>query len=300
MTATYDAAAAARTVGAACELLGDSARTFSRATTLEQAAPDAIVWVASRNAAKSRIVAETTASVVVCDAAAVGEAPDLRNKTLLVVGDPRLAFLRIVAQFFQRRPTPAIHPTACVHPHAQLGADVFIGPFTYVGRAKIGAQSVIYGHVHIYDDVSIGERVTIHAGTVIGSDGYGYQRNEAGVLEKFPHIGGVVIEDDVEIGANTTIDRGSLGNTVIRERARVDNLVHVAHNVEIGADAAVIANTMIGGSTQIGAKAWIAPSVTLRDGIKVGAGATIGLAALVVKSVPDNELWAGSPAKKWD
>ncbi|MDX9907755.1 MAG: UDP-3-O-(3-hydroxymyristoyl)glucosamine N-acyltransferase, partial [Bacteroidales bacterium] len=125
----------------------------------------------------------------------------------------------------------------------------------------------------------------------------GYQRNSYNKLEKFPHIGGVIIEDDVEIGANTCIDRGTLGNTVIKKGAKVDNLVHVAHNVTIGNHAAIIANTMIGGSTVIEDYAWIAPSVSLMNGLSVGKGATAGLGAVVTKNIPDNETWAGNPAR---
>jgi len=117
-------------------------------------------------------------------------------------------------------------------------------------------------------------------------------------LERFPHIGGVQIEDDVEIGANTCIDRGTLGNTRIRKGAKIDNLVHIAHNVDVGENTAIIANAMIAGSTKIGANTWIAPSACLRDAINIGKDATVGLAALVTKDIPDGELWAGFPARK--
>lgn len=282
-----------------CTVVGDATRSFARPTTLDEASEGAIVWVAKGRDDKKQLVSAARASVVVCDPEAAGHAPALGDKTLLVVAEPRLAFLRIVAALFQGRPGPGIHTTASIHPEARLGADVYVGPFTYVGRSTVGAGSVIHGHVHIYDDVEIGQRVVVHAGTVIGADGFGYERNEDGVLEKFPHVGRVVIEDDVEIGANTTIDRGSLGKTIIRKRARIDNLVHVAHNVEIGEDCAVIAKVMIGGSTRIGARAWLAPSVTLRDGLRIGADSLIGLGSVVTKSVPAGETWVGSPARKW-
>jgi UDP-3-O-[3-hydroxymyristoyl] glucosamine N-acyltransferase len=107
----------------------------------------------------------------------------------------------------------------------------------------------------------------------------------------------VIIEDCVDIGANTCIDRGTLGNTVIRRGAKIDNLVHIAHNVVVGENTMVIANAMIGGSTEIGADSWVAPSATLRDAIQIGAASTVGLGAVVTKSVPDGEVWAGNPAK---
>jgi len=110
-------------------------------------------------------------------------------------------------------------------------------------------------------------------------------------------VGGVIIEDNVDIGANTCIDRGTLGHTYIKEGAKIDNLVHIAHNVIIGRNTTVIANAMIGGSTIIGDNVWIAPSSTLRDGITIGNSSTVGLAALVTKTIPENEVWAGFPAK---
>jgi len=132
---------------------------------------------------------------------------------------------------------------------------------------------------------------------VIGADGFGYQRNDKGEFEKFPHIGGVVIKDNVEIGSNTSIDRGALGNTIIEEGAKIDNLVHIAHNVKVGKHSAVIANSMIGGSTIIGDYSWVAPSVCMRDQISTGNNVTIGLGAVVLKSIPEGETWTGSPAK---
>jgi UDP-3-O-[3-hydroxymyristoyl] glucosamine N-acyltransferase len=130
-----------------------------------------------------------------------------------------------------------------------------------------------------------------------GPVGFGYSRNEKGELEKFPHLGGVVIEDDVDIGSNTSIDRGTLGNTLIRQGAKIDNLVHIAHNVVVGKHAAVIAHAMIGGSTVIGDYGWVAPSAALMNGIAIGTYATVGLGAVVTKDIPADETWAGIPAR---
>lgn len=297
MTKSFYVSDAVSAIGMDYRVVGDAHAEFDKATTLADACTGAIVWVAPLNPGKKDLVSMLEASVIICDAESATGYVAKAGKVLIVTGNPRLAFLRVVAAIFQVRPQPEVHPTAYVHPGAVIGKDVYIGPFTYIGKSRIGDGAVIHGHVHLYDNVSIGDRVIVHAGTVIGSDGFGYQKNQDGVLEKFPHIGGVVIENDVEIGANTTIDRGTLGNTLIRKRARIDNLVHVAHNVDVGEDAGVVANVMIGGSTKIGAGAWVAPSVTLRDGISIGAGATIGMSALVTKPVPAGETWVGIPAK---
>lgn len=210
----------------------------------------------------------------------------------------RLDFMRVVERFFSPPHPRGIHPSAVIGAGAQIASNVFIGPLCSIGEAEVGEGTAIHAGVHIYDGVRIGRNVIIHSGTVIGADGFGYQRNEEGELEKFPHIGGVVIEDDVEIGANTCIDRGTLGDTVICQGARIDNLVHIAHNVVVGKHAAVIADAMIGGGTRIGDYAWIAPSACLRDRISIGAKATVGLAALVTKNVPEGITVLGAPARE--
>lgn len=277
-------------------LIGAEKRKFNKVGTLKNCDSDSIAWISKSNLSKGWSN-RCTANVIICPSAL--DISDLQpnTKTYILVDDPRLAFSRIL-QLFAKEPEPGIHPTAFIHDEAVLGKNVYIGPFSYIGKSEIGSNTKIFGHVFIYDNVRIGDRVSIHAGTVIGSDGFGYQKNQEGILEKMPHIGGVLIEDDVEIGANTTIDRGTISDTVIMRYAKIDNLVHVAHNVVVGKGAAVIANSMIGGSTQIGEKAWIAPSATLRDGISIGNDTVIGMGAIVTKSVPSGEIWFGMPAKK--
>jgi UDP-3-O-[3-hydroxymyristoyl] glucosamine N-acyltransferase len=243
------------------------------------------------------LIRSTGAGVVICSDDLDLDELAARGKTLIVVKDPRLSFLRVVDEFFAEPIAYGIHPTAAIDPEAKVHPNVYVGPFTYIGKCEVGEGTIIYGHTYIYSRTRIGRNVTIHAGTIIGADGFGYQRNEAGELEKFPHIGGVVIEDNVEIGSNTSIDRGTLGDTIIREGAKIDNLVHIAHNVVVGQHAAVIADAMIGGSTRIGDYAWVAPSACVRDVITIGEGATVGLGALVVKDVPDGATFMGAPAR---
>jgi UDP-3-O-[3-hydroxymyristoyl] glucosamine N-acyltransferase len=167
-----------------------------------------------------------------------------------------------------------------------IGADSVIGP-----------NVMLHPHVVIGWDVHIGAGTTVFAGTVIGADGFGYERDDDGSVLKFPHLGGVRIGRGVEIGANTCVDRGTLGHTVIDDEARVDNLVHVAHNVRVGKRAFVIALTMIGGSTVVDDDAWVAPGTALMNGITIGQRATVGLGAVVVRSVEPDAVVMGNPAK---
>ncbi|HEV7765970.1 MAG TPA: UDP-3-O-(3-hydroxymyristoyl)glucosamine N-acyltransferase [Thermoanaerobaculia bacterium] len=276
-------------------IYGSADREVERAAPIDRADAASVTFCSRAGEAGVRLMRETGAGVVICSSeSAVDE-----GKTFIVVDDPRLAFLRVVRRFFAEKPEPGrIHPTAVIDEGASIAPSAHIGPFVWIGAGcSVGEGSVIHAHVSLYPKTRIGSNVTVHAGTVIGADGYGYQRNERGQLEKFPHIGGVVIEDGVEIGSNTSIDRGTLGDTILREGSRIDNQVHIAHNVIVGRHAAVIANAMIGGSTTIGDGAWIAPSACVRDGLKIGANAVIGLGALVVKEVAEGETVMGAPAR---
>lgn len=222
------------------------------------------------------------------------------GKGLAVIecNNPRLAFARCIKAHFtsDQRPT-GIHPSAVVEDDAKIDPTAWVGPHSYVGHfCEIGANSRIFPNVTILDCTRIGKGVTVNSGTVIGADGYGYEQNAQGGYEKFPHTGGVLIEDDVEIGANTCIDRGVLDDTIIRRRAKIDNLVHVAHNCVVGEDAMVIACTMLGGSVKIGARAWVAPAATIINQKTIGADATVGLGAVVTKDVADKQTVMGSPA----
>jgi len=213
------------------------------------------------------------------------------------VKNPKLTFIRIVSHFFKSNDFTGIHPSAVIHPSAMIPESSYIGPNTYIGKCIIGENTIIHGNCYLYDNTQVGNNVTIHAGTVIGAEGFGYQRNEQGEFEKFPHIGGVIIGDNVDIGSNTSIDRGALGNTIIGEGAKIDNLVHIAHNVKVGKHSAVISHAMIGGSTIIGDYSWVAPNAALKDQIAIGQNVTVGMGAVVMKNIPNGETWTGSPAK---
>jgi UDP-3-O-[3-hydroxymyristoyl] glucosamine N-acyltransferase len=280
------------------EIEGDQeGKYFANVKPVTEADEESLVFVDHARKDKQQLADRTKARIMICDNSIERSPEALQSKCFILADNPKFVFARIVNRLFTTRMPYGIHPTAYIHPEAKVHPNTYIGPFAYIGKSIVGEDSVIYGQCFIYDGVTIGRNVTINAGCSIGADGYGYLRNENEEWENFPHIGGIIIEDSVDIGSNTCIDRGALGNTIIKEGAKVDNLVHVAHNVVIGRHAAVIANTMIGGSTKIGDYAWVAPSATLRDVIDIGRRSTVGLAAVVTKSIPDNEIWAGSPAR---
>lgn len=223
------------------------------------------------------------------------------NRCVLFCDDPRFVFVNIINKFFK---TPTIkstfvHPAATIADEAVIGNSVYVGANTYVGKSVIGDNVVISPNVTIHDNVQIGANCIIGAGSVIGGEGFGYVREtSSGEMIKFPHLGGVIIGDNVEIGSNVCIDRGGLGDTLIHSGVKIDNLVHLAHNVTIGKNTAIIAHSMIAGSVNIGKRNWVAPCSSIIDQVKIGDDVTIGMSSFVRKSIPDGEVWVGSPARK--
>lgn len=246
------------------------------------------------------VIARSKASVIFAEKGMNLDGLKLDKKAVVLVDNPREAIVAVLNRCFPiEKPSPAIHKSAIVDKAAKIDKTAYVGAGCVLGRCEIGAKSIIHPNVVINDGVRIGKNVVICPGTVIGFDGFGYGKGPDGELANFPHYGGVVIEDDVEIGSNTSIDRGTLGDTIIRNGAKIDNLCHIAHNVVIGENSMVIAHAMVGGSTEIGDDSWVAPGAILRDGISIGNKSLVGLGAVVTRSVPDGEIVVGNPAKPY-
>lgn len=276
---------------------GTSDRILTRARPLDRLHSGALGYLKPNFSDLERLVENLSGTALCCTDEQASRLINL-DMTCLITEHPRLAFLRAVGRFFSRlRPPAGVHPSAVVDESATIHSTASIGAYCVIGaNCVVGARSILYPNVSLMDDVRIGADVVVNSGTVIGADGFGYERNETQELEKFPHIGGVVIEDDVEIGSNTSIDRGTLGDTVIRTGARIDNQCHISHNVVIGRHAAVIAQSMVGGSAVVGDYGWLAPAAVLMNQVKVGARATVGMGAVVVKDVAEGSTVMGSPA----
>ncbi len=287
------------TIGMPYSIMGDRLRVCINVRPIEEADEHSLIWISPKNKQKQHLAETSLASVIVCDES-IFVKNLLTKKTFIIVENPRLAFLRILKEFFVSKPATGIHPTAFVHPQAEIGKECYIGPFCYIGKSKIGNNCQIMGHVFIYDQVKIGDNVIIHAGSVIGADGFGYQRNNAGKLEKFPHIGGVVIEDDVEIQALCTVDRATLGSTIIGKGTKLDDHIHVGHNVVIGSNSLITACVMIAGSATIGDAVWIGPNSSISDGVSIGNNAFITIGSVVVKDVLEGEKVTGNFAISHD
>ena len=220
------------------------------------------------------------------------------TKTLIRVNNPKLAFL-IAYNALQAKVSEGsvIHPTAVIADSAIIGKNVHIGAHVAIGaNVVIGDECRIHANVVLYEGAILKNRVVLHSGVVVGADGFGYIREE-GQIYKFPQLGKVVIEDNVEIGANCTIDRGSLGCTVIGAGSKIDNLCHIAHNVKIGKNVIMAAQCGIAGSTVIGDHVTMSGQVAVIDNITVGKNVTIGGKSGVIGPIKDNAVVWGIPAR---
>ncbi|MFT4643628.1 MAG: UDP-3-O-[3-hydroxymyristoyl] glucosamine N-acyltransferase [Planctomycetota bacterium] len=220
-----------------------------------------------------------------------------KEQNILVVQNPKVCFSLISNQFFVTKTVPSISDKANIHETAKIGKGVYIGPNSIIGKVVVGANTRIMGNVWIGDGVEIGSNVIIQAGCVIGADGYGYNRDNDKKAIQFPHIGGVIIEDNVELGANTCIDNGTLGPTIISKGAKIDNLVHIGHNVIVGESVYIAAQTSIAGSTTIGDYTEIWTGVNIADGLTIGENCFVGMGSVVIKNIESNKKCFGNPAK---
>ena len=229
-----------------------------------------------------------------------------RKQHLIIVDNPRLAFIRIVNRIKNNDPRKGeekmlagISPTAVISENAKIGTNCCIGNFVVIGdNCNIGDNTIIYDRVSLVQNCDIGRDCIIQSGTTIGSDGFAFERDYNSLeLEGFPHLSGVKIGNNVDICANSSIARGSLSDTIIGDGSKLDALVHVAHNVIIGRNCELTAGTIIGGSTTIGDTSWMGLNCTLKNKISIGNRVIVGCGAAVIHDVPDEDIVAGVPAK---
>ena len=238
------------------------------------------------------------------------------KKSLIRVPNARIAFAKVLPFFFPEPVfAPGIHASSIVAASARVDPTAHIGPFCRIGdnvtisarvvlrggnhigdNCVIGDDSCLFPNVVLYAQSQLGQRVRIHAGTVVGADGFGYVV-DSGEHRKIPQVGGVIIHDDVEIGANVTIDRGALGPTIIGKGTKIDNLVQIAHNVSIGEQCLIVAQVGIAGSTKVGSNTTLAGQVGLAGHLKIGSNVVVAAQSGVMHNIPDGGKWLGAPAQ---
>jgi UDP-3-O-[3-hydroxymyristoyl] glucosamine N-acyltransferase len=257
-------------------------------------------WIHIARTDKQRLADETRASVIIADPDVIySAAMQAAKKVLIIHENPKLAIISIGQAFFVRKAKPGIHPTAHIHPGIAVDSSNYVAENVSIGHCTLGKQVTIYPNVVIHDGIIIGDNVVIKAGAVLGGYGFGWEKGANGNWLQFPQIGGLIIHDDVEIGANTCIDRGALSDTIIGRNTKINNLCHIAHNVVIGCNVIITAQVNISGSTVIEDDVWVAPHVTFRGHQRIGRGAVVGMGAVVTKDIPAGETWFGNPARKY-
>jgi UDP-3-O-[3-hydroxymyristoyl] glucosamine N-acyltransferase len=294
------------------EVRGDPSVLVRRVMPLDGAEPDALSFVAS--ARYLSYLQATRAGVVLIPDAWFDSVPD--GCTAIVVDDPHVALHGVLTALHPPvRPAAGVHETAAIASTAKIGVGVTIGAFAVVAEgveigdgatvgahavigagSRLGRDAVVHPHVTLYEGVIVGDRAIIHSGARIGKDGFGYVWKDGG-HRKVPQIGGCVIGEDVEIGTNVTIDRGSIGDTVVGAGTKIDNLVHLGHNVRLGRHVLLISQVGISGSTSVGDGAVLAGQVGVGGHLSIGQGARIGGQAGVTADVPAGETYSGYPAR---
>lgn len=256
-------------------------------------------WVNPGKKNQQQIAENSVARVIVVDeSVAYSRLLEQQKKVIIQVENPKLVIARIGAEFFVEKNKPGIDKSAVINPKAKIGQNIFIGANVSIGNCEIGNRVTIYPNVVIFDGVKIGNDVTIKSGAILGSEGFGFERDADGNLIKFPQLGKLVIHDKVEVGSNTCIDKGALSDTIIGEGTKINNLCHIAHNVITGKNVVITAHVNISGSSIIEDNVWIAPNASLRGHQTIGKVAVIGMGAVVTKNVPAGETWVGNPARK--
>ncbi len=289
------------------KLLGDDV-DIKGVSTLQDAREGDLAFYT--NPRYKRMVYETKASCILTWDEGIKDS----GKSLIICQDPYSALADVIKVFFKEKPVaPYISPKASIGSGVSIGKGVFIGDFVFVGNGvrlgegvrihplcyigdgvEIGDGTEVFPHVTIYSGVRIGKRVRIHSGTVVGSDGFGYAPTKRGA-KKIPQVGGVIIGDDVEIGSNCSIDRGTLGNTIIGNRVKIDNLVQIAHNVVIGDDSIIVSQVGIAGSARLGKGVILAGQVGVAGHVTVGDGVKAGGQTGITSDVPPGSVVSGTP-----
>ncbi len=277
------------------EIKGKKNNSFSKFSAIDQADKNSLCFCKYKDERAKQMLKNTKAAIVLCHFGI--HLPKRDDIAYVLVNNPRLCFAKLLSKYHKQSVEFKIHPTAIIGKNCKIG-KVSIGPHVFISNnVKIGDNSIIFPNVVIFDNVTIGRNVIIKSNTTIGQKGFGFEFDKKHIPISIPHISGVSIGDSVEIGANSTVCRGTLSNTIISDNVKIDDQVFIAHNVEIGERTMIVACSEISGSVTIGSDCWLGPNCSIMNHITIGNEVLVGLGAVVIKSVPDRVIVAGNPAR---
>ncbi len=256
-------------------------------------------WVNSTKKGKQAIAESSRAKVILVDESVVySDTFQKQGKTLIVVSNPRTVIAIVSNNFFVEKIKPEIHPTAIINSEAVIGKNVYIGPYCVIGKAVIGDNCQIESHVRICDGTQIGKGCIIYDNVVLGTPGFGVERDSDGNLFRFPQLGKLILGNFVEIGPFTNIDRGALSDTIIGDYTKIDGLCKIGHNNHIGRNVVITGCASIAGSNVIEDDVWVGPNSSLKEWGHIGKNAVIGMGSVVVLKVKEDTRVFGNPARK--
>lgn len=286
-------------ISGTASVLGSPERNVCNPSSIDGAEHDSFTFCREHGRLAAEKIRNTKASTIICHPDIELEKDDLADKTLILTQNPRLALIEILRKHFEKRGQFGFSPLAVISDRAEIHPNVSIGPYSCIGDCKIGEGTVIYSHVYVNSGIEIGRNVTVHPGTTIGTeDSFAYERNDRGELIRFPHLGGVRIEDDVEIHAHVNIDRGTFGNTMIGTGTKINRYAHIGHNCVIGKHCQIGGQVFIAGSCEIGDYSELALCCCVRNRTKLGKNVMVGMGSVVTKDVADHWIVYGVPAQK--
>jgi UDP-3-O-[3-hydroxymyristoyl] glucosamine N-acyltransferase len=296
------------------EIVGDPNVAIGGVSKIEEGTPGTLSFLS--NPKYEAFIYQTQSSICIVNDTFTPTKALPSTLTLIKVPDAYACFAKLLEAYSQaKQKAPGIHPQAFIHPSATVEENVYVGAFVSIGEgvfigkganihphcsvgdhASIGEGTTLFAGVHVYDSMVIGKRCILHSGVVIGSDGFGFAPDAQGVYHKIPQIGNVVIEDDVEIGANTTIDRATMGSTVLKKGVKIDNLCQIAHNVVIDEHTAIAAQAGIAGSAKLGKHLMVGGQVGISGHLHIADGTKIVAQSGIPSTVHEPETLMGSPA----
>jgi UDP-3-O-[3-hydroxymyristoyl] glucosamine N-acyltransferase len=293
----YDIPAILSDIGIDYNLEGSSNK-IKGFSSIEEATIYDLSFCSSKGTEAISSISKSEAALILCNSNMQGVVHPRPSKGLIFVNDARIAFIKAVNRLQKKEKAAAISDYAVISQSAKIGSNCQIGPFAFIGdNCVIEDNSIVYDRVSLIKNCKIGQNSIIWSGVTIGADGFGFERLTNGELERFPHLKGVIIGNNVEICPNSAIARGSLLDTKIGDETKIDALVSIAHNVQIGRRCLLTEGAIVGGSVKIGDECWVGLNSTIKQKVKIGNNVLIAAGACVLHDVPDEDIVAGIPAK---